>query len=208
VDVIQLERLIKATPERSEKLQHACDALQEIENGEFSGSAERVQYIQTLRIVSVLFDSLGLEKTAFRFNRSWIALAQLDDGVVDPLLKCGQGYSHIRALIWIARTAIIAGVEVLIRNGKENLVNTILGRPELSGLKKVLRIKDMKGVVEWRDQFNRADCKHQKAMSVLANLRADINEGEAKGRSAEDLAASSFQNSRDFLRKYGLLPAA
>jgi hypothetical protein len=209
MDIIQLEELIKTTPERSEKLRHACDALQDIENADFSASAERVQYINTLRIASVLFDSLGLEKTAFRFNRLGIALGQLGEGVSDPLLERERGYSHISTPIWVARAAIIAGVEVFIRKGKKNLVNAILDRPEFSDLKKVLCIKDMKGVVEWRNELNRADCKQPTAIfEVLANLRAAINDGEAKGRSAEDLALSSFRKSKDFLLKYGLLPAA
>lgn len=217
VDIIQLEKLLKATPERSEKLQHACEALQEIENDESSVAPEREQYVHTLRTISALFDHLGHQKTAFRLNRMVEVFAQADCGVVDPLVACTE-YSRIPPPVWLARASMIAGVDALIHRKKKNRVDAILRQSEWSDMEEPLHVMVGKkslseSVLEWRKEFNKSkfDCRgaeHRGAKLVLENLRTENKVALANGWPVEKLAASRFRSARDFLVRRGLLPTS
>jgi hypothetical protein len=152
-----------------------------------SNASRRSKWIDELWVWGQYLEKIGAVDVANQPLELAIALDELSDGIVDPLLSPGVKVKDDPARIWRGRTWAALGMECLLKKGLTRITASQEAVARWPGLKRLLhgpRSNLRSSLLSWHDRFMNAEIKNSGAKVAFKVAYARI--GLSAALSIED----------------------
>jgi hypothetical protein len=136
----------------------------------------RLRYCAALAVCARYFEKIGADDVGEFLGGLGLAMADLDEGVTDPLFRNDAGSKRNSTKIWHARMRAAIGIECLLKAGLSRKDAGTYTAKNYKALDLLLRDKaELKGaLLSWYDRFREDRVPEENLQEAFRGHRRDI----------------------------------